>query len=227
MDIPKPKKLAEDIADYLGERIIRQEIGAGERIVEAVVAGQFNVSHGPVREAFQMLEKYHLVELIPRKGARVKEFSVNDVRCLFEVMVELVRLIVRLCCSNRTDEEREKLLELEKEAERSAVDQDLEGYFDTTYAYALLALETTRNRVLKQMVLEWLPNMRRAYYLSISQSQNSLMDSATFLKSIMTCIAKQDARVAEATVMSHIEQEQARILKIVRDINHRQKINAA
>lgn len=221
MDIPKPKKLAENIADYLGERIIRQEIGAGERIVEAVVAEKFNVSHGPVREAFLVLEKYHLVELVPRRGARVKDFSINDIRCLFEVMMELVRLIVRLCCANRTDQEREKLIELEKEAEVFATEQDVEGYFDATYEYALLVLEITRNHLLKQMVLEWLPNMRRAYYLSISQSRSSLLDSAAFLKSIMTCIARQDARVAEATAMSHLESEQKRILNIVENIRKR------
>ena len=113
MKILKRQNLAEDIAEYLAEKIISMELKPGEQIREAKTKEEFNVSNGPVREAFQILEKYHLVEIIPRKGVRVSEMTSDFIRNLFEVVIELTGFIVRRLCENRTEEELENLLELD------------------------------------------------------------------------------------------------------------------
>jgi DNA-binding GntR family transcriptional regulator len=75
MPYPQPdhdlRSLTEHVAADLMECISAGKFRAGERIIEADVAAQFQVSHGSVRDAFRLLHKQGLVEVIPRHGARV------------------------------------------------------------------------------------------------------------------------------------------------------------
>src|SRR5690606_12362343 len=67
--------LSEQIADHLAEQIVRGERKPGEKLPEAELAKQLEVSTNSLREAFRLLEKQHLIELQPRRGARVCEVS--------------------------------------------------------------------------------------------------------------------------------------------------------
>ena len=48
-----------------------------ERIQELKVAGDLDVSRGSVREALLILERRHVIEIYPRKGAVVSDLSVQ------------------------------------------------------------------------------------------------------------------------------------------------------
>ena len=62
--------LSEQLADHLGQRIIRGELAPGERLPEQDLARELDVSTNSLREAFRLLEKRHLIEHQPRRGAR-------------------------------------------------------------------------------------------------------------------------------------------------------------
>ena len=74
-----PDNLPEILTRDISEKIIRNELKPGERILETKIAAEMGVSRSPVRESLRMLEKNRLVELIPRKGARVTDLSVEAV----------------------------------------------------------------------------------------------------------------------------------------------------
>ena len=69
MTFKAPDSLSEQIAHYLAERIIRGELKPAERIQELKVTQALNVSRGSVREALLILERRHLVTILPRRGA--------------------------------------------------------------------------------------------------------------------------------------------------------------
>ncbi len=75
MTFKAPDSLAEQIAHHLAERIIRGELKERERIQEQKVTQTLNVSRGSVREALLILERRHLVNILPRRGAQVSELS--------------------------------------------------------------------------------------------------------------------------------------------------------
>lgn len=78
--------LPEQIAEKLGEDIIRGVFAPGQPLLEAVLAEKhFHVSRGPVREALRILEREGLVENRPRRGAIVMELSPTDVKEIFDV----------------------------------------------------------------------------------------------------------------------------------------------
>ena len=210
------RKLAEDIADYLAEKIIQMQIRPGERIVEAKVREEFDVSNGPVREALQILETIHLVELIPRRGAWVTEMSPEFLRCLYDVMSELVGLFIRRLCENRTEEQLNQLLDLERKARQCAEKKNIEGYFEAMTALMRIGLEASGNPVLARMILDWMPNARRANFLFLSQSEYSLDDSIKNLQEIKEYVIEKNGRMGEKIVQSYLDRQGKRVLEITR-----------
>ncbi len=69
---------------------------AGTRLTEEALCNEFKISRTPVRDALVRLEREGMVELLPVKGCRVKEFNRESVRALFEcralVETEALRL---------------------------------------------------------------------------------------------------------------------------------------
>lgn len=61
----------------------------GERIVERRIATELNVSQAPVREALRELEAVRLIETVPNKGARVRNFGVADMAEIYQVRAGL------------------------------------------------------------------------------------------------------------------------------------------
>lgn len=54
------------------------------------------VSRGPVREAFNTLEQEGLITIVPRRGARVSQFNVDEAMEVYEAREHLEGLSIRL-----------------------------------------------------------------------------------------------------------------------------------
>ncbi len=104
--IPKPKPddtIAAKISRTLAERIVRGELAPGERLRQDHIAEEFGASHVPVREAFRRLEAQGLAVSIPRRGVRVADFGLADVREVAEMRAALEVLALRNAIPNLTD----------------------------------------------------------------------------------------------------------------------------
>src|SRR6185436_12796575 len=100
--------LPQQIADHLGHRIMHGEFVPGSRLKEEECAELYDVSRGPVREAFRLLERRGFVEIVPRHGARVLAFDSADLASLFSVRAVLFGLAAR----QATEQARPELLPL-------------------------------------------------------------------------------------------------------------------
>ena len=87
--------LPQQIADHLGHRIMNGELPPGSRLKEEEFAETYDVSRGPVREAFRLLERRGFVEIVPRHGARVRVFDPADLAGLFSTRAVLFGLAAR------------------------------------------------------------------------------------------------------------------------------------
>lgn len=74
--------------------IVDGRLAAGERLGEERLAEMYGVSRGPVREAFRILEKRRLVEIIPRRGAFVRAVNLKTIADLFNVRNALAAMAV-------------------------------------------------------------------------------------------------------------------------------------
>lgn len=91
----KADPLPEQIADHLGHRVLRGEFPAGSRLKEIELAAYYRVSRGPIREALRLLERRGLAEVVPRHGARVRQFDIGEIDAVFSIRAVLLGLAAR------------------------------------------------------------------------------------------------------------------------------------
>lgn len=88
--------LAGQIREFIVDGISSGRWQPGERVVERRIAAELGVSQGPVREALRQLEAERLIESLPNRGARVREFTERDLAEIFPVRAGLERTAVEL-----------------------------------------------------------------------------------------------------------------------------------
>jgi DNA-binding GntR family transcriptional regulator len=69
----------------LFDRIIKNKFAPNTWLREDELAEEFKVSRTPVRDVLRLLEQDGLVEIIPKRGARVYAFTVDDLEDIFEI----------------------------------------------------------------------------------------------------------------------------------------------
>src|SRR5690349_19192547 len=103
--------LPEQIAEQVGNAIIKGFFEPGHRIQEQDLADRFAVSRGPVREALRILEKDGMVQILPRRGAQVTRLDVDEVNEIFEIRTSLFGLAARLFAKRPNEAALEQLKE--------------------------------------------------------------------------------------------------------------------
>ncbi|MCK8675237.1 GntR family transcriptional regulator [Rhodococcus sp. HM1] len=122
VDAASRKSLRDVAYDELRSRIIGLDLAPGTRLIERDLAEELAVSRIPLREAMQRLERDGLVVVVPRQGAIVSPFTVDDVRDLFDVRENLEVLAARLA-AERADEEGLAALAAQLDTARDATER--------------------------------------------------------------------------------------------------------
>ncbi|WP_447034794.1 GntR family transcriptional regulator [Streptomyces sp. DSM 118878] len=88
--------LSEQVRRTLLDGLLNGRWRPGDRIIERHIAQELDVSHGPVREALRDLQAMQLVDMIPNKGARVRELTPDYLAAVYPVRAALERLAGQL-----------------------------------------------------------------------------------------------------------------------------------
>lgn len=206
MSLKKQANLSEQIADYITDKIIRLEIRPGERIMEANIAEALGVSRSPIREALRILEKNRLVELVPRRGARVTNLSKPYIVNLFDVINALACLSIRQCVESGSEDE---FKAIDKAAEKSrdcAVKGDVYQYYTSLFDFVDVTLKAAHNPLLEQMIQELFPNVRRMIYASLSSQEIALEPNVAILISGNDYLQKRNSKMTEKMMGDYINQ---------------------
>ena len=123
------RKQSDIIADSIESMIFDGTFDDGERLDEVQLAGQFNVSRTPLREAFQRLAVSGLVEQIPRRGVFVRQPGPTDLLQMFELMAELEASCARLAARRITDEALEELEKTNNACNEAVSEGDTDLYY--------------------------------------------------------------------------------------------------
>lgn len=94
----RPLTMPEQIAESIGEAVLRGEYEPGDPIREQELAQRFQVSRGPIREALRILEKSGVARIVPQRGAHITKLSAKEVNDLFEIRRVLYSLLARKLC---------------------------------------------------------------------------------------------------------------------------------
>jgi GntR family transcriptional regulator of gluconate operon len=92
--------LGDQVSHDLRLRIVRGQIAAGAHLVEDVLAEEYDVSRGPVRDALRRLASEGLVDDSRRKGVFVIGLTETDVDELYSLREALESLALRRAMQN-------------------------------------------------------------------------------------------------------------------------------
>ena len=81
--------LAEKVYRSIKTMILEGELEPGEKLRQEELALRLGVSRTPLAAAFSKLEKEMLVELLPRRGARVRALSSRELLDLYDIRIRL------------------------------------------------------------------------------------------------------------------------------------------
>src|SRR6202790_4795138 len=88
--------LRRQVLDELRQSIIAGRLNPGERLIERELIAMMGVSRTVIREALRQLEAEGLVDVVPNRGAIVRELTVDEARDLYAIRALLEGLAARM-----------------------------------------------------------------------------------------------------------------------------------
>lgn len=168
---PVPAEAAKPVASLhegllvaLRDFIVEGNLADGARVPERALCERFNISRTPLREALKVLAAEGLIELLPNRGARVRELSPEDVRELFDVMGGLEALAGRLACERISEVEFAEIERVHHEMYRFYLRRDMHGYFHCNQVIHQLIVAAAGNATLSATYAGLAGRIRRVRY---------------------------------------------------------------
>lgn len=195
---------AQQVYDWLRDRILRGEMPPGVRISETEVAGTIGVSRQPVREAFIRLATNGLAEVRPQRGTYISAISVSAVLSARLIREAVESDLIRMVCAGISHADLAALdaqLVIQRDA---AAAQDVERFIELDDCFhRRLAVAAGQEEVWN--ILEGLKSqMNRLRYLTARMSdQQKLIDQHA---AIVDALRVGQADQAEQAMRLHLRE---------------------
>jgi DNA-binding GntR family transcriptional regulator len=193
MTFKAPDSLAEQIAQHLAERIIRGELKERERIQEQKVTQALNVSRGSVREALLILERRHLIVILPRRGAHVAELTAHNVKSLYALVIELYIVLGNAVAIQwRTEAELAPLLAVQLQLQASSGREDIDTFVESSFDVMRAALPFANNPYLQETLENLLPAISRTYHLALVRRKSEMSTFVNTFANLLQAVIARD-----------------------------------
>ncbi|AEB57960.1 MULTISPECIES: GntR family transcriptional regulator [Ectopseudomonas] len=199
MTFKAPDSLAEQIARYLAERIIRGELKERERIQEQKVTQALNVSRGSVREALLILERRHLIAILPRRGAQVSELTAHHVTSLYALSIELYAMLARAVIEHwQVETDLAPFIDIKNRLQDSLERGDIGAFVENSFDVMRAAFPFADNPYLQETLENLLPAISRTYHLALERRKGEMGQFMnTFASLLQAIIARDPVRARE------------------------------
>jgi len=207
MSFNAPKSMAEQIAQHLAHQIISGQRGANERIQELKVVDELDVSRGSVREALLLMERRHLVEIVPRRGAMVAEITAGSVENLFDVFGVLVTRLAVLVAQRWQEGELDELIQHLNGLQRITEQKDREEFMAQVFVLLSMAYPLARNEYLHELLTNMQPAVHRCYALAQTYKPNDGHAASLFFSALMIGVTKREVELLPAAVKQYFDHQ--------------------
>ncbi|MBI6575055.1 GntR family transcriptional regulator [Pseudomonas viridiflava] len=204
MTFKAPDSLAEQIAHHLAERIIRGELKPGERIQEQKVTQALNVSRGSVREALLILERRHLVAILPRRGAQVTVLNAHNVTSLCTLMSELYILQANAVAEHwKTEADLAPFVAIQERLRASLESQDVKAFVEESFNVMRAAYPFANNPYLEETIENLQPSMSRSYFLALEQRKAEMSDYLELFGQLLEAVVARDLAQVRVVLINY------------------------
>ena len=195
--------LHDGVAARLRHLVFERELAAGAFIDELALAQAWQISRTPLREALKVLAAEGLVELVPRRGARVVAFTDDDAEALFPVMALLEGRCAHEAVRRATHDDLAELRRLHNTLERHAAANDQDGYYRANHLFHSQVQALAANRWLDRVTSDLRRFMRlwRGRQLGLPGRMQASLNEHRVL---IDAFEQRDALRAERAMHDHL-----------------------
>jgi len=200
----EPPSLHADIVSQLRDFIVEGRLAPGSRIPERELCEKFGISRTPLREALKVVAAEGLIELLPNRGARVRQFSETDIRNLFEVLSGLDFLAGRLACARITDDAVAAIEKMHLEMYTHYLRRELTDYFRINQKIHQAIVDAAANPVLSANFTSLNSIVRRLRYSANLVHRDRLGDAMREHEQIVDALKRRSADELGLLMFQHM-----------------------
>ncbi|WP_306130361.1 GntR family transcriptional regulator [Roseovarius sp. MMSF_3350] len=209
---------AEVVRNALGERILSNQLKAGDVLSESWVAKEFGVSRTPAREALRHLAALGLVELRPNRRPIVAQLTIRDVLELFEMMGELEASCARLAARRRTEDVIDAMRSHNEECAEAAKANDSGLYYNVNEKFHECIYRAAGNTLLERDVL-LLRNRMRLLRNAQGAVPGRLANSYDEHRRLISAIEDREEDFAAEIMRKHLQAQGETLRELLMRIN--------
>lgn len=203
--------------DAISDRIASGEFGANERLTEAQLVKELQVSRGAVREAMSKLAGDGLIEIEMNKGAIVRAISRKDLADFLQVRAMYESFAARRA-AERIDEPgiREAIHAVIDECNALEANPTPDGMIDNDSSFHAAIMELSGNAI---MAAEWRRLRRSRYRIGFlkSLSAEEILVSVQQHRETLFTILDGDAELAAGFAAKHVRLTNSRIQRLTQE----------
>ncbi|MPZ62780.1 MAG: FCD domain-containing protein [Propionibacteriales bacterium] len=196
------------VRDTLRRAILTGQMSGGQRLVQADLAKQLDVSTTPVREALRDLSAEGLIQLDAHRGAIVRTLSHDEVEEVYWLREILEPEMMERAVVNITDEQVELAESLQKKAEEES---DPAAWVELNKAFHRVFNEASQSPRLAAIV-ENLQDAGTAYVVaSLVAGTRRPDETNTQHREILQAVRARDAAKARNMMREHLHETLIRV----------------
>jgi DNA-binding GntR family transcriptional regulator len=179
----------------------------------------FGISRTPLREALKVLASEGLIELLPNRGARVRELGARELGELFDVMGGLEALAGRLACEKISATEFGEIEELHHQMYGFYLRRDMPDYFRCNQLIHQKIVAAARNSALSAAYASLAGRIQRVRYTAnMAQKRDRWGEAMREHEAILDSLRRRDALELSDILFRHLRNKQAAAIEYLEDI---------
>lgn len=199
------------LLEQLREVIVSGEIPPGSKVPEALLCERFGVSRTPLREALKVLAAEGQVDLLPNRGARVREPSVEEVEGLFAVAGALEALAGEQAAQRVTDTQLAEIGALHERMRTAFAARDMGPYYEANRGIHEAIVRATGNPVLAAQYAVVNARIRRIRFTS-PMSEEIWVRAMAEHEGMLNALFRRDAGTLAGILKTHLRHKCEAIL---------------
>lgn len=195
--------LHDAVVNRIRDMIIEGQLPPGVRIHEGQLGERLGISRTPLREALKVLGMEGLVELVPNRGALVRQWSPKDVHDMLTVLSTLEDLAGKLACENASKSDIREIRELHEQMVKCFRAKDRLAYFKLNQQIhsAIISLSGNESLILVHGMLQ--TRMKRVRFLG-HQNAESWSAAVADHEEMIRALEAKDGDALSTALINHL-----------------------
>lgn len=215
----KPITFRNQIHDLIKKRIIEGAYSPGERLFEAKLARELEVSRSPIREAIRTLEEEGLLLIDNKSRIYVYKTSLKDLTDIYECRKVLESLAIKLATIHATEMDIEEIEKIHLQAEdlykqnKSTIPQEMIDLYSSFHDAIIKASKNVR----LEKQLEKLRTLTFFYRQKNIENRERCKEILEQHAEILCHLKNRDENGSSAAMFDHITADLSYLTDIIAD----------